>query len=113
MFALVSQPGEAGLAGAAGGGHHWTTLQKRLWVGPWGRQSLKHSAQAGLGGAAGAAVLETFRQNGSAHLGPFHTRFIPVSYPFHTPFLSAPALGPPGFARISLVFACFFRMEFL
>ena len=47
-------------------------------------------------------------QNESAHLGAFHTRFIPVSYPFHTPFLSAPALGPPGFARISLVLACFF-----
>ena len=31
-------------------------------------------------------------QNESAHLGAFHTRFIPVSYPFHTPFLFAPAL---------------------
>ena len=46
-------------------------------------------------------------QNESAHLGAFHTRFIPVSYPFHTPCVSAPALGPPGFARTSLVLACF------
>ena len=47
-----------------GGASPWNTLQKRGSARPRGRRSLKHSAKAGLRGAAGAPILGTLCKSG-------------------------------------------------